>query len=142
MTGAFGAVLVAVVVVAFGYTLGTFAIDVVNQASHEAPVAEFDFGYGGDRITVTHSTGDVVQAEKLVVEVDDATGGNATFEWANASAGAVRSGDSVVVGVENTSAEFTVPFAFDPGDRVRVVWKDSSGSVVLGEFEVPASASG
>ena len=140
ITGGFGAVLVALILIVFGYTLATFAVDILNQASHEAPKANFDFSYEGDRIVVTHSTGDVVPAEKLHIAVDKPDRRNHTFEWENASTGPVESGDTVVVGEEDTDATFIVPFTFEPGDEVRVVFEDESGRVVLSEYSVPNNA--
>jgi hypothetical protein len=140
ITGGFGGVLVAAVLIVFGYTLSTFAVGILNQASHEAPKANFDFSYEGDRIVVTHSTGDIVPAEKLHLAVDNQDHGNYTFKWENASTSPVTSGDTVVVGEEGTDATFTVPFTFEPGDEVRVVFEDESGKVVLSEYTVPNNA--
>lgn len=140
ITGGVGAVLVVIILIVFGYILATLAVDILNQASHGAAKANFDFSYEDDRIVVTHSTGDIVPAEKLEVAVDKPDRGNHTFEWENASTGPVESGDTVLVDEEGTDATFTVPFEFEPGDEVGVVFEDKSGKVVLGEYTVPNDA--
>ncbi len=134
-------ILAALIIIAFSYALGTFAVDVIGLAEHGSPNANFDFSYDGDRLTITHETGSVIDAENLIVEVMAGDRGTATFRWSDAGEDQVRSGDAVNIGEPGTNATFTLEFSLQPGDTVRVVWRDSDGEVAQGAFVVPENGS-
>ncbi len=101
--------LVAVVVP----VVGTFVMGTGDQVSSEStgPQASFSMAIDEGEVTFTHSGGETVRAEKLLVEVD-----GTTKSWAahGGDGGTVAEGDSVTVAADS---ETTVRLLYDGEER-------------------------
>lgn len=109
---------------------GTFVLGLGSQRGTRVPNAAFEFDYdaGAGAVTITHTSGDAIPADQLVVR-----GGSLSDSWlalggsasGTASGGpAVFAGDSLTVGVE-------------PGTRIELLWESPDTSAVLATYDVP-----
>jgi len=108
-------VLVPLLVIVAGI-VASFVLGMGGGEAATAPVASWSFDYSGssEELTITHESGDSIDAAAIDVEVE-----SRTVDWAGN--GTVEQGDSTTVEA-------------GPDDRVRVVWHGDDGSETLGEW--------
>jgi len=140
-----GVILMVAITVILAAVIGTFVLGLGDQVQSTTPQASFGFDTADSKtnVTITHETGDTVDAANVNVTATSdfnatgnpgATGSNvsSTLQWSEfpGTSGEVSAGSSVTV--TSTSGGFG-------GDTIRVVYNnpDSDSSSTLGKFEVP-----
>lgn len=117
-----GVILMVAITVILSAVVATFVLGLGEQVSDTAPSVSFDYERNGGDVTVTHQTGEELDAENVNVEVVDNNDGDASVD--SQFSGDVTAGSSAEVsGVDN-------------GDVVRVVWEDEGSSAILFERTV------
>jgi len=129
-----GVILMVAITVILAAVIGSFVLNLGGSLQQSAPQASFGFDYenGPYNVTITHETGDSIEADRLKT-----TGHQySTTEWVNTSE--LSSGDTVSAG---TSAVFNN--SDDPwdGETVRVVWESENGenSATLSTSTAPSA---
>jgi flagellin-like protein len=147
-----GVILMVAITVILAAVIGTFVLNLGGSVSQTTPQASFGFDYndastGDDVVTVTHETGDTIEADRLSLagstKVDIATTEGAvatgtetsTRESFTESAGGFSSGtiigagDSVYAGGNGDLG----------GETFRVVWnsENNENSATLSEWTAP-----
>ena len=112
-----GVILMVAITVILAAVIGSFVLNLGGSLNDSAPQASFGFDFnttGDDIVTVTHQSGDTIDAERLNV-----TGVNesATTWTSVAGSGQVSAG---------SSATFNSSGSFD-SDTIRVVWTSETG---------------
>ena len=137
-----GVILMVAITVILAAVIGTFVLGLGDQVQQTTPQASFGFDTadGQTNVTITHESGDTIEATSLEVtsaekfgEQDTGTYSNTTMAWSEFS----TIGDEVSAGSTVTiQAQSTEDFA---GDTIRVVYNsaESESSTTLGEFSVP-----
>ena len=125
-----GVILMVAITVILAAVIGTFVLNLgqgINQSSPQASFA-FDYNTDGDNMTITHESGDSVEADQL-----NTTGhSNGPEAWTNTSE--VSDGETVSAGTSAT---------FDNtnwnGQTIRVVWSSQNGetSATLSQSTAP-----
>ena len=104
-----GVILMVAITVILAAVIGAFVLGLGDQASNTAPQVAFDFDFGDEDVTVTHSGGDTVDNSSLTVR-------NATPETRVYFGGeTVSSGDSAEIDHN------------EEGEVIRVVWTSDDG---------------
>ncbi|WP_049967517.1 type IV pilin [Haloferax prahovense] len=126
-----GVILMVAITVILAAVIGTFVLGLGDQVGDTAPQASFSFDFdnnGGDaseaQVTITHESGDSVDADRLTVTVDGSEVTVAT-DYAydgSAFADSVGAGDSTVVEKQPATDSTWA------GESIRVVWTSESGS--------------
>lgn len=113
-----GVILMVAITVILAAVIGSFVLNLGGSLNDTAPQASFGFdfntGSGNDNVTITHQSGDTIDAERLNV-----TGVNSSaIEWTTAGTGGpVSAGSSATF---NSSGSFA-------SDTIRVVWESETG---------------
>ena len=128
-----GVILMVAITVILAAVIGTFVLNLGQGINQSAPQASFGFDYdtGDNNVTITHETGDSIEAAQL-----NTTGhANGPTEWTNNSVSDLSDGDTVSAG---TSAEFNNNGNWS-GETVRVVWTSQNGetSATLSQSTAP-----
>jgi flagellin-like protein len=141
--------MLAVVIVAAAAT-ALIGFDIASVLGGEpAPQTNVEFAYDAEDgvIRATHGGGDALSDDdtgRVEVVVVDASGGKATYEWANGSSFSIESGDAFTLNSTASSAAGNATHrpGFDSGDRVRVTWVSPDGdrSVILASYRVTTAA--
>lgn len=125
-----GVILMVAITVILAAVIGSFVLNLGGSLQNTAPQASFGFDYGtsggDDIVTVTHQSGDSIEATRLNV-----TGVNDTADtWTS-----VTSGGTVSAG---SSATFDSGSNFS-SDTIRVVWESENGesSATLSQSTAP-----
>jgi len=139
-----GVILMVAITVILAAVIGTFVLGLGDQVQSTTPQASFGFetSSGQAEVTITHETGDSIDAANLKVSAtdnfDDSAGGftgesSATWNEFSGTDTEVSAGSSVTI-VHNDADGST--FA---GETVRVIYDnpDSDSSSTIGKFEVP-----
>lgn len=112
-----GVILMVAITVILAAVIGSFVLNLGGSLNDTAPQASFGFDYnttGTDSVTITHQSGDTIDAARLNV-----TGVNGTaIEWSS-----VPGDDPVSAG---SSATFDSSGDFS-SDTIRVVWESETG---------------
>lgn len=140
-----GVILMVAITVLLAATAATFFMGITNDAKKRAPQAAIDFDYDAsaghtdDELTITHTSGDGLEADNVEVVVSDAEAGGTTVakritwsDFAGAAGSEVSAGSAVVV----DEGEFGASTLSLEGATVKVVWNDpgGSGSIVLANW--------
>lgn len=131
-----GVILMVAITVILAAVIGTFVLGLGDQVQSTTPQASFGFDSGSANtsgaynVTVTHESGDTIDAADVSVAVNGSSGA-----WG--TSGDVSAGSSFLVGNVNTSSPDLVAFAAS-GDTIRVIYDspDSDSSSTLGKFEI------
>ena len=113
-----GVILMVAITVILAAVIGSFVLNLGGSLNDTAPQASFGFDFntssGNDNVTITHQSGDTIDAERLNV-----TGVNSSaIEWTTAGTGGPVSAGS--------SASFNSTGSF-ASDTIRVVWESETG---------------
>jgi len=113
-----GVILMVAITVILAAVIGSFVLNLGGSLGQSAPQASFGFDYNttSNSTTITHQTGDSIEAERLTT----AGMNNASVAWTNTS---LSSSDTVSAG---TSARFDNDADWG-GETVRVVWESEDG---------------
>jgi flagellin-like protein len=108
-----GVILMVAITVILAAVIGSFVLNLGGSLQQSAPQASFGFDYNGTNdVTITHESGDSIDAARLNV-----TGVNSTAEpWPDS--GAVSAGSSETFVANGGS--------FD-SDTIRVIWESETG---------------
>jgi flagellin-like protein len=108
-----GVILMVAITVILAAVIGSFVLNLGGSLNQTAPQASFGFDYSGNNVTITHETGDSIEAARLN------TSGLAagSVAWDTKVSGTVSAG---------TSAEFNNTQAWT-GETVRVIWTSETG---------------
>lgn len=90
------------------------------ERADRTPQAAFSFDRQGEELTITHTSGDAIRADRLTVYVGERAA-EPQFDGAT-----VQAGDRVTVDVSGV----------DSGTTVRVIWSDGDGSTVLAQYDL------
>jgi flagellin-like protein len=111
-----GVILMVAITVILAAVIGSFVLNLGGSLQQTAPQASFAFDYDTDsnNTTITHETGDSIEAEQLRTTGLDSGSTN----WTDVGvSGTVSAGDS---------AEFSNDANWS-GEEVRVVWESENG---------------
>ncbi|MFC6732237.1 type IV pilin N-terminal domain-containing protein [Haladaptatus sp. DYSN1] len=127
-----GVILMVAITVILAAVIGTFVLGLGDQVGNTAPQASFSFDYDGtDTLTVTHESGDGIEAADLTLK---GAGTEATWAEAAASSTKVTAGSSV----DLDSGTPTWATNVGSGDTVRVIWQSgNSDSSTLQKWTGP-----
>jgi len=140
-----GVILMVAITVILAAVIGTFVLGLGDQIQSTTPQASFGFDTAESKtlVTVTHQSGDTIEASNLKIVSTSAynasdSGGSVPADttsatWATITTDTeVSAGSSATIGYEGTGTNFG-------GDTIRVVFDnpDSDSSATLGKFEVP-----
>jgi flagellin-like protein len=125
-----GVILMVAITVILAAVIGTFVLNLGQGINQSAPQASFGFDYDGDNVTVTHQTGDSIEADQLNttgVTWDTGSSGSWTADYETVSAG-----DSIT---KKASSGFS-------GETIRVVWESQNGetSATLSQSTAPGGS--
>jgi flagellin-like protein len=126
-----GVILMVAITVILAAVIGSFVLNLGGSLQNTAPQASFAFEYDTSddgNVTITHQSGDSIEADRLTTTGLD----NGSVPWTNTS---LSSGESVSAG---TSATFDNGANWS-GETVRVVWASETGgnSATLGTSTAP-----
>ena len=135
-----GVILMVAITVILAAVIATFVLGLGDQISDTAPQASFSFdwdgesGGGGAELTIRHSGGDSIQANRLYVRGDEGTGGsvqNTGDTWVSYS--------SMTSGTSQVSAGNRATIDVGHDAEIDIVWESTSGqdSATLGNWEGP-----
>ena len=114
-----GVILMVAITVILAAVIGSFVLNLGGSLQQNAPQASFAFDYdtaGAGNVTITHETGDSIEAAQL-----NTSGLNdGSVAWTHDT---LNDGDSVSAG---TSVEFDNGVDWS-GETVRVVWESENG---------------
>ena len=135
-----GVILMVAITVILAAVIATFVLGLGDQVSNTAPQASFSFdwdgqsGGGGAELTIQHSGGDTIQANRLYVRGDEGTGGGGStgntwdFYSTNGMSGTsqVSAGNRATINVGHDA-------------EIDIVWESTSGqdSATLGNWAGP-----
>ena len=125
-----GVILMVAITVILAAVIGTFVLGLGDQVQSTTPQASFGFDTGSANasgaynVTVTHETGDSIEATSLNVSVN-----GSTSTWPGS--GDVSAGNTFEIGTDAASADLTAWAA--SGDTIRVIYNspDSDTSSTL-----------
>ncbi len=127
-----GVILMVAITVILAAVIGTFVLGLGDQVQNTTPQASFGFDTGSANesgaynVSVTHETGDSIDATELNVSVN-----GSTSTWDDT--GDVSAGDTFEIGTSEASADSDLTAWAASGDTVRVIYKspDSDSSSTL-----------
>lgn len=101
-----------------------------TQQQRPAPQAGFEFDYddAAGTVTITHTAGDTIRADRLYVYGDAVNG-----SWPDLGGDASGTAD----GAPGVVAGDSLTVDADPGARVDLIWEGTNRTVTLATFEVP-----
>jgi len=116
-----GVILMVAITVILAAVIASFVLG-LGDGQQETPTASFDFDYDGTDLTVTHESGDKLDADRLSIE----TTGSSSFS--SSFSDEVTSGDSITLSSP------------DGGATISITWTDADEetSSTLAEYEVPS----
>ncbi|MUV87010.1 type IV pilin [Natronomonas sp. CBA1123] len=136
-----GVILMVAITVILAAVIGTFVLGLGDQVQQTSPNAQWDWQNtsNADELTITHESGDTVQASTLsftgsalTSDITDVTAGT-NFKGGNAFPSEIGAGDSVTL----TSGDSSL--SDGSGNEVRLVWQaeggGSSSTLTTYEFE-------
>ncbi|WP_256545828.1 type IV pilin [Halobellus inordinatus] len=128
-----GVILMVAITVILAAVIGSFVLNLGGSIQQTAPQASFDFDYNasGTNVTITHQSGDSVEAARLNTTGLSATPSSA--EWSGKIDGTTISA--------GTSAEFNNTKQWS-GETLRVVWSSPNGetSATLSQSTAPGGS--
>ncbi len=132
-----GVILMVAITVILAAVIGTFVLGLGDQVQNTTPRASFGFDTGGANasgaynVTVTHESGDSIEATDLNVSVN-----GSTSTWAGS--GDVSAGSTFQIGNTDTSPSPDLETWAASGDTVRVIYNNpnSDTSSTLGKREI------
>ena len=113
-----GVILMVAITVILAAVIGSFVLNLGGSLNDSAPQASFGFEYNasGSNVTVTHQSGDSIEAARLNVTSSSATIGPISGEsWSDT----VSAGDSAKY-EKNSGNSWN-------GETVRIVWESETG---------------
>ena len=133
-----GVILMVAITVILAAVIATFVLGLGDQISNTAPQASFSFDWDGqagagsaETLTVRHSGGDSIQANRLYLR-GDKDGGGATIgqTWGNYGSPS---------GTTQVSAGNRATIDVGSAAEIDIVWESTSGqdSATLGSWEGP-----
>ena len=124
-----GVILMVAITVILAAVIGTFVLGLGDQVQTTAPNANFQFDYDdaqSGNLTITHSGGDGVAANELILTGDVNAPNQNNMTWEGTGNGdTVKAGDSVLVEGSGSTKFQWDDGQSDNGDEVRVVWQDA-----------------
>jgi flagellin-like protein len=141
-----GVILMVAITVILAAVIGTFVLNLGGSVSQTTPQASFGFDFENgatDNVTITHETGDSIEASRLSVSA------TTNFEYVTAAGAADGTSNSskeyTEMGVTGTvsagnSVEVTNDGVDDfDGETFRVVWnsENNENSATLSEWTAP-----
>lgn len=141
-----GVILMVAITVILAAVIGTFVLGLGSGLQTTAPQATFGFDWANSEtsddtreLTITHETGDSIQASQLSI-----TYGSTNALWNEYTSAAsnvteVNAGTQVVI-ADGTSSGSLTSEPSPAGTTVRVTWTSAEGdnSATLSKFEVPS----
>jgi len=126
-----GVILMVAITVILAAVIGSFVLNLGGSLQNTAPQASFGFDYDtdGDNVTITHQSGDTIEADQL-----NATSSNGELDsTSNDWSGTIGAGDSAVYEPNGGGAW--------SGETVRVVWTslNEENSATLSTSTAPGS---
>ena len=122
-----GVILMVAITVILAAVIGTFVLNLGGSVSQTTPQASFGFDYEGNNVTITHETGDSIEADRLTTKGFSISDGE---DWSTEYSGStVSAGDSV---------ELDKGSAWG-GETLRIVWESENqeNSATLSESTAP-----
>jgi flagellin-like protein len=123
-----GVILMVAITVILAAVIGSFVLNLGGSLQDTAPQASFGFDYdNADNVTVTHQSGDTIEAARLNV-----TSSVALDTTSNTWSGSVGAGDDARYRKNSTNWD---------GETVRVVWSSQNGenSATLSTSTAPSN---
>jgi len=127
-----GVILMVAITVILAAVIGSFVLNLGGSLQQNAPQASFGFDYDTDNsnVTITHETGDSIDAPRL-----NATASGGGLDYANSDTfedvgGTISAGDTATY---NNSGTWS-------GETVRVIWASENGenSATLSSSTAPS----
>ncbi len=118
-----GVILMVAITVILAAVIGTFVLGLGDQVQSTTPQASFGFDTGSANdsgaynVTVTHETGDSIDATELNVSVN-----SSSKNWD--SSGDVSAGSTFQIGTSEASGTSDMTAWAASGDTVRVIYKN------------------
>ena len=131
-----GVILMVAITVILAAVIATFVLGLGDQVSNTAPQASFSFDWDGqagggvENVSITHSGGDSIQANRLYLR-GDADGGDDTGKtWGNYGSPS---------GTTQVSAGNRATIDVGSAAEIDIVWESTSGedSATLGNWAGP-----
>ena len=116
-----GVILMVAITVILAAVIGSFVLNLGGSLQDNAPQANFDFDYNESDVTIVHTSGDVINSDRVTVNGTDNT-------YTVGASGDVSAGDTLLSGQ-----------SYSNGETIRVVWQSQSGetSATLSESTAP-----
>jgi flagellin-like protein len=113
-----GVILMVAITVILAAVIGSFVLNLGGSLQQTAPQASFAFDYEDQNVTITHETGDSIEASQLNATVSDGTFDYGTSDkFEDEADGTISAGDSATY-------EYGSNWG---GETVRVVWESDNG---------------
>ncbi|QIB75186.1 type IV pilin [Halogeometricum borinquense] len=131
-----GVILMVAITVILAAVIGTFVLNLGGSVSQTTPQASFGFDYNSNNATITHETGDTIDADsdtlKVVVEGKD-------ISATSGAASTITDGDAIFSGTISAGSSAEIQVSSWSSDTVRVVWSSETGenSATLSESTSP-----
>ena len=135
-----GVILMVAITVILAAVIATFVLGLGDQVSNTAPQASFSFDWDGEagggveNVSIRHSGGDSIQANRLYIR-GDSNGGDALSQtWGNWS-----ETESGISGTTQVSAGNRIEVGVGPAAEIDIVWESTTGqdSATLGNWAGP-----
>ena len=140
-----GVILMVAITVILAAVIGTFVlglgenVDSTPQATWDFDTTENDDG-DIEQITITHSGGDSIEADRLNVTGASSTEIAFTDDTSYSPGDSITSGDQLIINNSSPDDIAGVNMDAEKGDVVRIVYTSEGGgsSSVIGTYELPA----
>jgi len=145
-----GVILMVAITVILAAVIGTFVLGLGDTAQTKSPAASFDTDYSSadSELTLTHESGDAIDAERLKLTGGDVAAGSNVDHFGDAddmNADEMSSGDSITIKGASDWSNRDNHYWWDGGSRnsdgatVRIVWTSQDGetSATLKEWTGP-----
>ena len=135
-----GVILMVAITVILAAVIATFVLGLGDQVSNTAPQASFSFDWDGEagggveNVSIRHSGGDSIQANRLYIRGDSNGGDTLSQTWGNWS-----ETESGISGTTQVSAGNRIEVGVGSAAEIDIVWESTSGqdSATLGNWEGP-----
>ncbi|RDI72589.1 type IV pilin [Halopelagius longus] len=121
-----GVILMVAITVILAAVIGTFVLNLGGSVSETSPQASFGFDFSANNVTITHETGDSIEAARLDTKGLSSESG---ADWAGAYSDSIGAGDSIELSNGGAWA----------GETIRVVWtsENEETSATLSKTTAP-----
>ena len=133
-----GVILMVAITVILAAVIATFVLGLGEQVSTTAPQASFSFDWDGqagggvENVSIRHSGGDSIQADRLYIRGDSDSGDTLSQTWGNWT-------ESGISGTTQVSAGNRIEVGVGSAAEIDIVWESTSGedSATLGNWAGP-----